>query len=81
MAAPRSFASRRIMAFAAPVIGIALAALILWPLLDRKLSPVTSGVMIGAAGAICLLGIALGIWNVRRSEARRKAKEQIWLKH
>ena len=81
MAAPRSFVSRRIMAFAAPVIGIALAALILWPLLDRKLSPVTSGVMIGAAGAICLLGIALGIWNVRRSEARRKAKEQIWLKH
>jgi len=51
------------------------------PLLDRNLSPVTSGVMIGAAGAICLLGIGLGIWNVRHSEARRKAKEQIWLKH
>jgi hypothetical protein len=37
--------------------------------------------MIGAAGAICLVGIVLGILNVRRSEARRKAKEQIWLKH
>ena len=72
---------KRTFAFAAPMVGVVLAALILWPLLDRSLSPVTSGVMIGAAGAICLLGIGLGIWNVRRSEARRKAKEQIWLKH
>ena len=72
---------KRAFAFAALVVGVVLAALILWPLLDRSLSPVTSGVMIGAAGAICLLGIVLGIWNVRRSEARRKAKEQIWLKH
>ena len=72
---------KRAFAFAALVVGVVLAALILWPLLDRSLSPVTSGVMIGAAGAICLLGIGLGIWNVRRSEARRKAKEQIWLKH
>jgi len=76
-----SLSRNRIAAFAAPVVGVALAALILWPLLDRNLSPVTSGVMIGAAGAICLLGVGLGIWNVRRSEARRKAKEQIWLKH
>jgi len=72
---------KRAFALAAPMVGVVLAALILWPLLDRSLSPVTSGVMIGAAGAICLLGIVLGIWNVRRSEARRKAKEQIWLKH
>ena len=72
---------RRVIAFAGPVIGLALAALVMVPLLDRTLSPVTSGVMIGAAGAICLVGIALGIWNVRRSEARRKAQEQIWLKH
>jgi hypothetical protein len=64
-----------------PVVGVLLAALIMWPLLDRKLSPVTSGVMIGTAGVICLLGVAIGIWNVRRSEARRKAKENIWLKH
>ena len=71
----------RIFAFVAPLVAVLLAALIMWPLLDRTLSPVTSGVMIGAAGAICLLGIALGILNVRRSEARRKAKEQIWLKH
>jgi F0F1-type ATP synthase assembly protein I len=72
---------KRAFAFAALVVGVVLAALILWPLLDRSLSPVTSGVMFGAAGAICLLGIGLGIWNVRRSETRRKAKEQIWLKH
>jgi F0F1-type ATP synthase assembly protein I len=63
------------------IVGIVLGALILWPLLDRSMSPVTSGVMIGSAGMICLLGIVLGIWNARRSEARRKAKEQIWLKH
>ena len=72
---------KRAFALAAPIVGVVLAALILWPLLDRSLSPVTSGVMIGAAGAICLVGIVLGIWNVRRSETRRKAKEQIWLKH
>ena len=66
---------------AAMVAGVLLGALILWPLLDRGMSPVTSGVMIGSAGVICLLAIALGIWNVRRSEARRKAKEKIWLKH
>jgi ABC-type Fe3+-siderophore transport system permease subunit len=68
-------------AIAGPLVGVLLAGLILLPLVDRNISPVTSGVMIGAAGAICLLGVALGIWNVRRSEARRKAKEDIWLKH
>lgn len=72
---------RRMVAILGPLLGLLLAALIMLPLLDRKLSPVTSGVMIGAAGAICLLGIAIGIWNARRSEARRKAKENIWLKH
>lgn len=72
---------KRLFNFAAPLVGVLLVVLVLWPLLDRSLSPVTSGVMIGAAGAICLLGIVLGVWNVRRSEARRKAKEQIWLKH
>ena len=72
---------RRMVAIFGPVLGLLLAGLIMLPLLDRKLSPVTSGVMIGAAGAICLLGIIIGIWNVRRSEARRKVKEQIWLKH
>jgi ABC-type Fe3+-siderophore transport system permease subunit len=72
---------KRTAAIAAPVAGVLLAALILLPLVDRNISPVTSGVMIGVAGVICLLGVACGIWNVRRSEARRKAKEDIWLKH
>jgi hypothetical protein len=66
---------------AAPLIGVLLGTLVMVPLIDRNISPVTSGVIIGAAGAICLLGIGLAVWNVRRSEARRKAKEQIWLKH
>ncbi len=72
---------KRAVIVVAPLVGFLLAALIMVPLIDRHLSPVTSGVMIGAAGAICLLGVGLGIWNVRHSEARRKAKERIWLKH
>ena len=73
--------TKRIAVIAGPLAGILLGVLILLPLVDRNLSPVTSGVMIGAAGMICLLGIGLGILNVRRGEAKRKAKEQIWLKH
>ena len=76
-----SLTRKRMFTIAAPVIGVVLAALIMVPLLDRNLSPVTSGVMIGIAGVICLGGIALGIWNARRGEARRKAKEQIWIHH
>lgn len=72
---------KRALAIFGPVFGILLAALIMMPLLDRNLSPVTSGVMLGVAGAICLAGIGLGIWNARRGEARRKAKEQIWIEH
>ena len=71
----------RKLAIAAPVVSVLLGALILLPLVDSKISPVTSGVMIGAAGVICLLFVGFGIWNVRRSETRRKAREKIWLKH
>jgi positive regulator of sigma E activity len=76
-----SLKSKRVTAIVAPLLGLLLGALLMVPLIDRHLSPATSGVMIGAAGMICLVGIALGIWNVRRFEARRKAKEEIWLKH
>ncbi len=76
-----SFNRKSALAIAAPLVGAGLAALMLLPLLDRNISPVTSGVMIGVAGMICLLGVGLGIWNVRRGEAKRKAKEKIWLKH
>jgi F0F1-type ATP synthase assembly protein I len=72
---------KRAFQIAAPLAGLVLGALIMVPLIDRKLSPVTSGMMIGVAGMICVLGVGFGIWNVRRSEAKRKAKEQIWLKH
>ena len=72
---------KRLKAIAAGSLGALLGALIMVPLVDRTISPVTSGVMIGVAGVICLLGIGLGIWNVQHAEARRKAKEQIWLKH
>jgi F0F1-type ATP synthase assembly protein I len=76
-----SLKKNRLTAIGAPLAGLLLGALIMWPLLDRNLSPVTSGMMIGVAGVLCILGVAFGIWNVRRAEARRKAKEQIWLKH
>ena len=72
---------KRIVAIAAPVGGALLGALILVPLLDRSISPVTSGVIIGIAGLICLLGVGFGIWDARRIEAKRKAKEEIWMKH
>lgn len=72
---------KRAFAIGGPLVGILLGALIMVPLVDRSLSPVTSGVMIGIAGSICLGCIGLGIWNARRSEARRKAKEQIWINH
>jgi hypothetical protein len=44
--------TRRTVAIAAPLGGIVLGALILLPLVDRSLSPVTSGVMIGTAGVL-----------------------------
>ena len=61
-------------------VGLTLLALWAWWLARRpRLALAFAGAAL--AGAICLLGVGLGIWNVRRSEARRKAKEQIWLKH
>ena len=76
-----SLTRKRMFAIGGPLVGALLAVLILLPLLDRNISPVTAGVMIGVAGVICLVGVGLGIWNVRRGEARRKAKLQIWMKH
>ena len=50
---------KRITTIAAPLAGILLGALILLPLVDRNMSPVTAGVMIGTAGVICLLVVVL----------------------
>ena len=70
---------KRIPTIAGPAVGILLGALIMLPLVDRNLSPMTSGVMIGTAGGICVLGIGFGLWNAQRSEAPRRAKEKIWI--
>ena len=51
------------------------------PLMRRGVSPETAGMVAGALGTLCLVAIGLGIRNVRRSEAKRKAREKIWLKH
>jgi hypothetical protein len=56
-----------------------LGAPIILPLVDRNLAPVTSGVMFGTAGVICVLGIGFGFRNAQLGEARRGAKEKIWI--
>jgi hypothetical protein len=61
--------------------GVALAALILAPLLVPGMSPVTKGLFVGLAGAICLVAIGFGAWNAHRGEQRRRAKEDIWIHH
>ena len=72
---------RRRITLLSAFAGLAFAALIFAPLFIRNMSAVTQGVLIGIAGIACLLGIGFGIWDARRIEARRKAKEQIWLNH
>jgi hypothetical protein len=61
--------------------GLAFAALLFTPLFVPHLSPVTQGVLVGIAGVVCLGGVAFGVWDARRIESRRKAKEQIWIEH
>ena len=54
-----SLSRTRLIKIAAPFIGVLLAALVLWPLLDRNMSPVTSGVMVRGSGAA---------WDLRRAQ-------------
>jgi hypothetical protein len=72
---------RRITTAGAGLAGIAFAGLALTPLFVKGISPVTSGVILGALGTLCIVAIGLGICNVRRGEAKRRAKLQIWMKH
>jgi hypothetical protein len=61
--------------------GVALAALMLAPLPIAGMSAVTKGLMIGLAGAVCLVAIGLGAWNARCGEQRRRDKEYVWNHH
>jgi hypothetical protein len=70
---------KRVPTIAGPAVGILLGAPMMSPLVDRNLSPVTSGVMIGTAGVICALSLGFGFWNAQRGEGRRGAKEKIWI--
>ena len=72
---------KRITLAGAVLAGIAIAGLTMAPLLVRGISPVTSGVILGVVGVICLAGVGFGIWDARRIEAKRKAKDQIWIEH
>ena len=71
---------KRITTAAAAIAGVLLALLAMSPLFV-PMSPVTSGLVLGIVAVICLGGVAFGIWDARRIDAKRKAKEQIWLKH
>lgn len=51
------------------------------PLVRGGVSPIAAGIVVGILGTLCVVGIALGAWNALRLEARRKAREQIWMKH
>ena len=72
---------KRVVTTGSLIAGIAIAGLAMSPLFLKGMSPVTEGVILGLVGVICLGGVGFGIWDARRIEARRKAKEQIWLKH
>jgi len=76
-----SLQGKRIVTAGAALAGMAIAGLAMTPLLVKGISPVTSGVILGVVGAICLGGVAFGVWDARRIEAKRKAKEEIWMKH
>jgi hypothetical protein len=49
--------------------------------LRGDVSPVTAGMFLGVIGTLCIVTIGFAIRNVRRGEARREAKLQIWMKH
>ena len=63
-------------------IGLALAAgLSIGPVVRHGVSSSTAGFLVGAFGTLCLAGLAFGIWDARRIEARRKANERVWIRH
>jgi hypothetical protein len=37
--------------------------------------------VVGATAMLALFGIAFGVWSAKRQEAKRKAREDILLKH
>jgi hypothetical protein len=47
--------------------------------LGTGISPVTAGVVAGVLATFSLGGVGYGLWYARQMEARRKAKEQIWM--
>jgi biotin transporter BioY len=47
----------------------------------KSVSVQTASFVVGGIAVLALLGVALGFRTARASEARRKAKEDIWLNH
>jgi preprotein translocase subunit SecY len=72
---------KRIVTAVAALGGAGLALLAMTPLFIRDMSPVTAGMIEGAVGVVCLVGVAFGVWDARRIETKRKTKERIWFKH
>jgi hypothetical protein len=75
------FDRKRLVTSGSAIAGIAIAGLAMSPLFVKGMSAVTAGIVLGLVGAMCLAGVGFGIWDARRLEAKRKAQEQIWLKH
>ena len=44
-------------------------------------SQATLSFVAGGFAVLCLVGVVYGIWDARRIERRRKAKENIWINH
>ncbi len=74
-------AQRKRLSVMSMFAGLLFVALIFTPLFVHGMSPITQGALIGVAGTICLLGILFGIWDARRIEAKRIAKDDIWMNH
>ena len=61
---------------------LSMVAVLTVPSLVRGgVSPGMAGIVAGVLGTLAVVGIVGGIFGARRSEERRKAKENIWLKH
>ena len=72
---------RKVINVTAMVIGLAMAGLLFVILSNPGMSPVSSGMIIGVLGIMCLAGLGYGFWEARDRERRRKAKEDYWINH
>ena len=74
--------SRKTILRTAAIVAIAIGCgLVARALLPEQFSTAEAGFLVGILAAFAVGGVGYGVWEARRIERRRKAKEQIWLKH